>query len=423
MFGLPDRVWIPRGPLGTGVRLVHQAILPAHQLEQFLGICGAVDRAEPLVLRNKLAPFRTVHPPIDRLGKDQTPMSPEVDVSLFGGDQQEVLVGLRLARLEEACQLAQAQFGEIARMAITVEVHDDRGVDAHLTEHGLEGRSPVHSLLQRLHRIGEVEVRGQRLEPVQLRERVPVGVAQGFLQKRLRRCVADEQEQRHCLAAAGRCVGPRVELPVGVADVADAQRDLTAPRAVPVVRQVRGEVAGNEELVRRGKGGHAALARGRCHGAVAHLERHALGLQAIGCLAPQPPLGVVVRQRREHVAPGLDLVPGHELETSVIEVGNVLAVSDSDGLLLDQARTGKERVDQRSRERTRREAAAMHSQTTARGLDPQGIQGQFAEEGRRALRVVRGVVEEGVPALPADAGLHTVERPRLAQHLHVAAGY
>ena len=53
-------------------------------------------------------------------------------VGLLAGDQQEILVALGAARFVESVEFVEAQIGQIARMAVAVEVHYHRGVDAHL---------------------------------------------------------------------------------------------------------------------------------------------------------------------------------------------------------------------------------------------------------------------------------------------------
>ena len=87
-----------------------------------------------------------------------------MDIGLFGGNQQKLRIRLRAAGPEIGFKLLQAQIGQIARMPVTMKIHDDGGVDAHLFKHGLERRCPVEAFLDRLFGVRKVPVRGHDLK-------------------------------------------------------------------------------------------------------------------------------------------------------------------------------------------------------------------------------------------------------------------
>ena len=90
-------------------------------------------------------------------------MAAEMHVGFLRGNQQKIRIGLGLERLEVGVQLVEAEIGEVGGMSVAVEVHDDRGVDAHGLQNRLEGRRPLGTVRHRLHGVGEMPVRAQRL--------------------------------------------------------------------------------------------------------------------------------------------------------------------------------------------------------------------------------------------------------------------
>ena len=206
-------------------------------------------------------------------------------VRLFCGNQQKLGIGLRLERLEVRVELVEAQVREIGRMSVAMKVHDHRRVDAHGFQHRLERRRPLGAVRHRLHGVGEVPMRAQRLVSGERGESIAVGVAKHMRQRRFRCAVGHEEEDAHALRASGRRVDPGVVLPVLVAQLPHADADAAAPGTMPQVREVRREVAREEVLMRRGKHRDAAAGGFRRQRPVADLHWLALCAEA-GAVAP-----------------------------------------------------------------------------------------------------------------------------------------
>jgi hypothetical protein len=75
-------------------------------------------------------------------------------------------------------QFFETDAGEIGRMAVAVEVHDDGGVDAHRLQHRLERRRPLESVGHRLDGVGKMPVRADRLVSIERAEAIAVRVAE-----------------------------------------------------------------------------------------------------------------------------------------------------------------------------------------------------------------------------------------------------
>ena len=416
MLGVGDAVGVAGRALRPGVGLVHDPALPPHQLQHLGRVGGAVDLAVAGVGHLERAPLGPVHEPVDGPGEDEGPVPPEVHVGLLAGNEQEVRIGLGAQRAEVGVELVEPQVGQVARIPVAVEVHDDRRVDPHRLQDRLERRRPVEPVLERLHRVGEVPVGAQGLVAVEGPEPVAVGEREDLVESRLGRAVGQEEEHRHPLRLPRRGVHPRIEAPVGVADLPNAERHPPSPRAVPQVPQVRREVAGEEVLVRRGKDRHAAAGGGRGEGAVAHLDRLALGVEAGRDVVAQVAGGVVPAHPGLHVAPGRPVGVGGHLPAAVVVVGDVGRVRGGHRLLLDQAAAGVDGVDDGPLEHP-------HAQPVEGQLDPlaDGADGRL-RQAEHPLRMPGAVgmagreVEEGVPPTPPRAGLDLVERPHRRHH-------
>ena len=343
-------------------------------------------------------------------------MPAEVHVGLLARDEQEVRVGLGAQGAEVGVELVEPQVGQVARVPVAVEVHDDRRVDPHRLQDRLERRRPVEPVLERLHGVGEVPVGAQGLVAVEGPEPVAVGEREDLVERRLGRAVGQQEEHRHPLRLARRGVHPRVEAPVGVADLPDAQRHPPPPRTVPQVPQVRREVAGEEVLVRRGKHRHAAAGGGRREGAVAHLHRLPLRIEAGRDVVAQVAGGVVPAHAALHVAAGHAVGVGGHLPAPVVVVGDVGGVRGGHRFLLDEAAAGVDGVDDRPLEHP-------HAQPVEGQLDPlaDGADGRL-RQAEHALRMPGAVgmtgreVEEGVPPAPPRTRLDLVERPHRGHH-------
>ena len=246
VLGGGDAVRVAGRALRPGVGLVHEPALPPHQIEHLGRVGGAVDLAVAGVVHLERAPLGAVHEPVDGPGEDEGPVPAEVHVGLLAGDEQEVRLGLRAQGAEVGVELVEPQVGQIARVPVAVEVHDDRRVDPHRLQDRLERRRPVEAVLDRLHRVGEVPVGAQGLVAVEGPEPVAVGEREHLVERRPGLPVGQQEEHRHPLRLARRGVHPRVEAPVGVANLPDAERHPPPPRPVPEVPQVRREVAGKK---------------------------------------------------------------------------------------------------------------------------------------------------------------------------------
>ena len=106
-------------------------------------------------------------------------------------------------------------------------------VDAHGLQHRLERRRPLGTVRHRLHGVGEMPVRAQRLVSGEGGEAIAIGVAEHVRQRRFRCAVGHEEEDAHALGASGRRIHPRVVLPVLVAQLPHADAHAAAPRSVP----------------------------------------------------------------------------------------------------------------------------------------------------------------------------------------------
>ena len=79
----------PVEPLRAGVRLVHPPVLATDEVEEFGRISRAVHGTVLAVHGHELTTFWTVHPPVNRFGKDQTPVAAQVDVGFFRRESTE----------------------------------------------------------------------------------------------------------------------------------------------------------------------------------------------------------------------------------------------------------------------------------------------------------------------------------------------
>ena len=183
------------------MRLVHVAALAAHELEHLLRVGRAVDLSilRMLHLERGLRVLRTVHEPVHRLWKHDRPVAAKMHVRLFGRDQQELRIGLRLERAEVRVELVEAQIGEIGGMPVAVEVHDHRRIDAHGLQHRLEWRRPLEPVGHGLHGVGEVPVRAHGLVSGERGKSIAIGVAQHVRERRFGRAVGDQEEHAHAL--------------------------------------------------------------------------------------------------------------------------------------------------------------------------------------------------------------------------------
>ena len=145
-------------------------------------------------------------------------------------------------------------------------------------------------------------------------------------------------------ATSGRRVDPWVVLPVLVAQLPNADADAPAPSAMPEVREVRGEVAREEILMRSRKHRHAAAGRLRRQRAVTDFHGLALGLQPVVHFALQYARGVVVRDLRLHVVAGCAIGRGRHVEAGVVVVRDVRIVGREHSLLVDKAAAGIKRI-------------------------------------------------------------------------------
>ena len=121
-------------------------------------------------------------------------------VRFFRGNQQKLRIGLRLERLEVRVELVEAQIREIGGMSVAVEVHDHRRVDAHGLQHRLERRRPLGAVRHRLHGVGEMPVRAQRLVSGECGESIAVRVAEHVRQRRFRCARRTRGRTRPCAA-------------------------------------------------------------------------------------------------------------------------------------------------------------------------------------------------------------------------------
>ena len=146
---------------------------------------------------------------------------------------------------------------------------------------GLNGGRPVEPVGHRLNGVRQMPVRAERLVAVERSKAIRVGVAEHVRERRLRCAGGEQKEHAHALRPPRRRVHPGVELPVLVAQLPDAERHAPAPGAMPDVAQIRGEVAREEILMRRREHRHAAAGGLQRQRSVAHLHRHAFGLQPV----------------------------------------------------------------------------------------------------------------------------------------------
>jgi hypothetical protein len=271
------------------MRLIHVPALSTDDLEHLLRVGRTVHSPVFRMGRDETAweaALGSTHEPVHRFGKDDGPMSAEMHVGFLGGNQQEVRIRLGPQRLEIRVQFVEPQIGEIVRMAIAVKVHDHRGVDAHRLQDRLEGRRPRESIRQRLLGVRQMPVRAERLVARERGKAIRVGEAKHVSEGRLRRGRREQEEHPQVLGLARRRVDPRVELPVLVAELSDAEGDAPSPRAMPDVAQVRREVARKEVFVWRRE--HRDAAAGGLHGQrpIPDLDGDALGLEPVQRDAP-----------------------------------------------------------------------------------------------------------------------------------------
>ena len=143
-----------------------------------------------------------------------------------------------------------------------MKIHDHGDVDSHVAQHGPEIRNPRRVLGHRLHRVGEMPVRREGLVTWQRGERVAMRVSLHGPKRVHGGACAQQEKHVEFLLRAGRRVEPWIVLPIVVRQLSYPDRDVAAPRAMPDVPEIRGEVARKEKPVRRGEYCHCA--RGRC---------------------------------------------------------------------------------------------------------------------------------------------------------------
>ena len=219
-------------------------------------------------------------------------MAAQVDVRFLRRNQEELGIRLRFQRAEIRVELVEPKIGEIGGMTVSVEVHDHRRIDAHGFQHGFEWRRPVEAVRHRLHGVGEMPMRAQRLVAGKCGKSIAIGVAQHVRQRRLGRPVRQEKEHAHALRPSRRGIHPWVVLPVFVPELTHADAHASAPSAMPDVREVRREIARKEILMRSREHRHAPPGRLCGKRTVPRFHRFALGLQAVVDLTLQRARGV-----------------------------------------------------------------------------------------------------------------------------------
>ena len=129
------------------MRLVHVAPFAPDQIEHLLRVRCAVDRSVLRVLHLEAAPafFGRFMNQYTGFGNTTRPVAAEVHVRFLRRNQQKVRVRLRLQRPEVRVELVEPHVGEIGGMAVAMEVHDHRRVDAHRFQDRLERRRPLRS--------------------------------------------------------------------------------------------------------------------------------------------------------------------------------------------------------------------------------------------------------------------------------------
>ncbi len=326
--------------------LVHVAALAAHELEHLLRVRRAVHLPvfRMLHLERRAGGFRPAHEPVHRFRKHDRPMAAEMNVRFLRGNQQKLRIGLGLERLEVGVQLVEAEIREVGGMSVAVEVHDHRRVDPHGFHDRLEWRRPFWAVRHRLHGVGEMPVRAQRLVSGERGEAIAIRVAQDVRQRCFRCALGDEKKHAHALGTSGRRIHPRVVLPILVAQLPHADADAASPRSVPEVREVRGKIARKEILVRRRKHGDAAAGGFRRERSVAHLDRLALCAESRAVDRLQRARRVVIRNLGAHVVPGRAIGRRSHVEPGVVVVGDVGLVGREHRFLLNQPASGIERV-------------------------------------------------------------------------------
>src|SRR5437879_2077113 len=114
-----------------------------------------------------------------------------MDIGLFGGHEKKLRIRLSPAGPEVRVEFLRAHVGQVARMAVTVKIHDDGSIDAHIFEDRLERRRPVESFLEGLYGVGEMPMRGRDLVAIQWREAIAARVAQHFGKRTARLAVRE----------------------------------------------------------------------------------------------------------------------------------------------------------------------------------------------------------------------------------------
>ena len=100
LFTVLDLVRKASRAFGARVRLVHEAVLGTQQRDGILFVAHVVHGAVLRVGTLERVVRAALHKPVDRLWEHDAPVTAQVGAHLFAGDQREVRVGLRAARVE-----------------------------------------------------------------------------------------------------------------------------------------------------------------------------------------------------------------------------------------------------------------------------------------------------------------------------------
>ena len=168
--------------------------------------------------------------------------------------------------------------------------------------------------------------------------------------------------------------------------------------------------------MRRGKHRHAAASGGRREGAVAHLHRLPLRVEARRDVVAQLAGRVIPAHAALHVAAGHAVGVGGHLPAPVVVVGDVGGVGRDHRLLLDQAAAGVDGVDDRPLEHAHAQPVEGQLDALADGADGRLPQAEHPLGVPRAVGMAGREVEERVPPAPPCARLDLVKRPHPRRH-------